>query len=64
MQVYDTPEAINLFRMRDSEAHLRWKSLAEAPRSIRLFNHQTRVRTQGQQAIVLEQFEKLIGGNQ
>lgn len=65
MQVYDTPEAINLFRMRALRGALKMEIFGMKRRGQSAYSIiKQEFGLKGNKQSVLEQFEKLIGGNQ
>ena len=65
MQVYDTPEAIDLFRMRALRGALKMEIFGmkrKGPSAYSIIKQEFGLK--GNKQSVLEQFEKLIGGNQ
>lgn len=65
MQVYDTPEAIELFRMRALRGALKMEIFGMKRRGQSAYSIiKQEFGLKGNKQSVLEQFEKLIGGNQ
>ena len=65
MQVYDTPEAIDLFRMRALRGALKMEILGMQRRGQSAYSMiKQEFGLKGNKQSVLEQFEKLIGANQ
>ena len=65
MQVLDTPEAINLFRMRALRGALKMEIFGMKRRGQSAYSIiKQEFGLKGNKQSVLEQFEKLIGGNQ
>lgn len=65
MQVYDTPEAIDLFRMRALRGALKMEIFGMKRKGQSAYSIiKQEFGLKGNKQSVLEQFEKLIGGNQ
>ena len=65
MQVHDTPEAIELFRMRALRGALKMEIFGMKRRGQSAYSIiKQEFGLKGNKQSVLEQFEKLIGGNQ
>lgn len=65
MQVYDTPEAIDQFRLRALRGALKMEILGMKRRGQSAYSIiKQEFGLKGNKQSVLEQFEKLIGGNQ
>jgi len=65
MQVYDTPEAIDQFRLRALRSALKMEILGMKRRGQSAYSIiKQEFGLKGNKQSVLEQFEKLIGGNQ
>lgn len=65
MQVYDTPEAIDQFRMRALRSALKMEILGMKRRGQSAYSIiKQEFGLKGNKQKVLEQFEKLTGGNQ
>lgn len=65
MQVYDTPEAIDQFRMRALRGALKMEIFGMKRRGQSAYSIiKQEFGLKGNKQSVLEQFEKLIGGNQ